>query len=198
VPSVGRRSGHGDTRTGIIEVARVQFAENGYNQSTLRAIARRAGVDPALIHHYFADKAQLFIETIQLPPDPYEAEQESSPPGQLFEGAQLVERFLAQCEDGNDANSSNSFLLMVQAVSSSPEVATAVREFLADRLRLHRPEECDPTVWQLRRSLVFSHLVGLAWTRYVMRIEPLASAKRAQVAKWAGPSLDAYLYGELA
>ena len=198
MPGVGRRSGHVDTRAEILDVARAVFAEEGYNQSTLRAIARRAGVDPALIHHYFADKAQLFIETMQLPADPYQIQQESSPSGQAFRGERVIERFLAQWEDSEDGAGSSSFLLMVQAVSSSPEVATSVREFLADRLRLHGPDGEDPAIWQRRRSLVSSQLVGLAWTRYVMRIEPLASAKRAEVARWAGPTLDNYLYGELA
>jgi hypothetical protein len=63
---------------------------------------------------------------------------------------------------------------------------------------LHGPEGEDPAIWQRRRALVSSQLVGLAWNRYVMRIEPLASAKRADVARWAGPTLDRYLYGELA
>lgn len=197
MPSVGRRSGHVDTRAEILDVARALFAEEGYNHSTLRGIARRAGVDPALIHHYFADKAQLFIETMQLPADPYDVQRESSPPGQPLRGARVVERFLAQWEDDADGEGSSSFLLMVQAVSSSPDVATAVREFLADRLSLHGPKGEDPAIWQRRRSLVSSQLVGLAWTRYVMRIEPLASAKRAAVAKWAGPTIDRYLYGEL-
>lgn len=197
MPGVGRRAGHVDTRAGIVDVARAVFEEEGYNEATLRGIARRAGVDPALIHHYFADKAQLFIETMRLPADPYEVQREVAVPGEPFRGARLIERFLAQWEGDGDGNGSNSFVLMVQAVSSSPEVATSVREFLADRLRLHGPEDEDPAVWQQRRSLVSSQLVGLAWTRYVMRIEPLASAKRAEVARWAGPTLDRYLYGEL-
>ena len=64
----------------------------------MRAVARRAGVDPALVHHYFADKAALFVETMALPVDPREIKEEVEAQG--FSGEVLVERFLAQWERG--------------------------------------------------------------------------------------------------
>ena len=92
----GRRPGGVDTRAEIVHAARAVFAEQGYAEVSMRAIARRAGVDPALIHHYFADKAALFVETMGLPFDPREIKDEVSAEG--FSGELLVERFLAQWE----------------------------------------------------------------------------------------------------
>src|SRR5580704_7988416 len=96
--SRGRRPGNVDTRAEIIEAARSVFVQSGYAAVSLRAVARRAGVDPALIHHYFVDKAALFIEAMALPLDPREIKEAVHADG--FRGERLVERFLAQWERG--------------------------------------------------------------------------------------------------
>jgi AcrR family transcriptional regulator len=197
VVSVGRRPGNVDTRAEIMTAAREVFAEMGYSQATVRGIARRAAVDPALVHHYFTDKARLFVQTMSLPADPYQVKEEASIPNGSTIGERVVERFLAQWEDGGDGPGSASFVAMAQAVTASPAVAKAFREFLAERLRLGDTSDDDPQEWQRRRSLVSSQLIGLGWTRFVMQIEPLASASRVDIASWAGPTVDRYLFGEL-
>jgi AcrR family transcriptional regulator len=174
----GRRPGNVDTRAEIIDAARAVFSEGGYAQASIRAIARRARVDPALVHHYFADKAALFAETMALPADPRRIKDEVEARG--FNGELLVERFLAQWERGG-----------------SPEVADNVRQFVTERVGLHGAPGDDQATRELRRSLVSSQLLGIAWTRYVMRMEPMASASRAQVARWAGPNIDRYALGPL-
>lgn len=190
----GRRPGNVDTRGEIVEAARVAFALLGYDGASLREVARRAGVDSALVHHYFSDKAALFVETMALPRDPRqvaaEAQGESG-----FDGARVVESFLAQWET-EGVEGSPTFVAMAQAMAASPATADAVRQFLAERLIGHwrsgDGEEIDR-----RRSLVSSQLVGLGWARYVMRFEPLASTPRHVVARWVGPTLDRYATGPL-
>ena len=66
----GRRPGNQDTREAIIAAAREAFAEKGYDRASIRAIATGAGVDPALVHHYFGTKDQLFLATVNAPIDP--------------------------------------------------------------------------------------------------------------------------------
>ncbi len=193
--AAGRRPGKAGTRAEIVAAARDVFTANGFNQATLRGIARRASVDPALVHHYFTDKSQLFIETMQLPADPRQVQLAASAPGSSPSGERVVERFLAQWEEGSDGTGSASFVMMAQAVAASAEVANAVREFLAERLPLHGPADENPEMWRRRRALVSAHLFGLGWNRYVMRVEPLASASRAEVARWAGPVIDHYFRG---
>jgi hypothetical protein len=80
------------------------------------------------------------------------------------------------------------FVSIAQAMCTSPAIADAVREFLADRIWTHKGEGNDA-----RRALVASQLMGLAWVRYVLRLEPLASAPVDEVAALIGPTLDRYM-----
>src|ERR1700733_13407412 len=176
VVPTGRRPGNSTTREEIL------------------AAARRSHVDPALVPHYFTDKAPLFMHTMQLPMDPRRVAETARGDGS-FNGERVVEGFLAQWEHGPKPYT--AFVPLAQAMCASTEVADAVREFLAERLPAHGPAGEDPALSRRRRSLVSSQLVGLAWTRYVVRMEPLASASRAEVAAWAGPTIDRYARGEL-
>src|ERR1700722_4351025 len=115
----GRRPGKVDTRAEIVTAARAAFAELGYAGASMRGIARRAGVDPALVHHYFADKAALFVETMALPIDPPHGKEGVDVAG--FSGERLVERFLAQWEQGEGPGSS-AFVGLAQAMAASVEV----------------------------------------------------------------------------
>jgi AcrR family transcriptional regulator len=187
----GRRPGAQDTRLLIIEAARAEFSDRGYAAATIRQVAARAGVDPALVYHYFTDKAGLFVASLDLPADP-RAVQEQARQGGL-DGARIVERFLAQWEDGV-SEPGQPFVTLAQAMSSSPEVATAVRQFLSERVWARVPGP-DDEVTRTRTALVSAHLLGLAWARYIVRMEPIASASRAQVAGWAGPTIEGYITG---
>ena len=90
-----------------------------------------------------------------------------------------------------------SFVSLVQAVSASPSAADALREFLIDRVWSRTGIDQDPDEREIRRALFSSQLNGMAFTRYVLRLEPLASARPEQVAAWIGPTLDRYAYGPL-
>jgi AcrR family transcriptional regulator len=190
----GRRPGNVDTRAEIVAAARAAFAEEGYAEASMRGIARRAQVDPALVHHYFSDKAALFVETMALPIDPREIKAEVEARG--FSGERLIERFLAQWERDGESGSAQ-FVGLAQAMVASPDVADNVRQFVAERIRLHGAPGDDEATQEMRRSLVSSQLLGIAWNRYVMRMEPMASASRAEVARWAGPTIDRYASGQL-
>ena len=192
-PRVGRRPGKADTRAEIVRAAHACFGELGFNGASIRSIAQRAGVDPALVHHYFADKADLFVEAMELPGDPQKvahAAKHARDDG-TFDGATLVEHFLEQWEPAEEGLGSTSFVAMVQAVASSPEAADSMREFLTARLGPAHLGGDEATAAK-RQSLVSTQLIGLGWTRYVLRLEPLASATRAEAARWVGPTIDRY------
>jgi AcrR family transcriptional regulator len=187
---VGRRQGDPDTKGMIIDAARAEFLEHGYNAATIRSVARRAQVDPALIYHYFTDKPTLYASTLSLPADPQEIMREvqvspSSP------GARLVAGFLAQWETVPE-DPGRAFVTMVQAISSSPEAARSLREFLIDRVWTPLAED-EEARW--RTTVISSQLMGLAWNRYVMRAEPLASATLQDVAERIGPVLETMMFG---
>jgi AcrR family transcriptional regulator len=189
----GRRPGGPDTRSAIVDAARVEFAERGYSAATIRQVARRAAVDPALVYHYFTDKAGLFVASINLPADPRQVQHRAR--GARLDGARIVDAFLAQWEDGT-TEPGQSFVTLTQAMSSAPEVARALREFLTERVWAHRDNADDESV-ALMTSLVSSQLLGVAWARYVIRMEPIASAPRSQVAAWIGPIIEACITGQL-
>jgi AcrR family transcriptional regulator len=187
----GRRPGDPDTKGTIVDAARAEFLERGYAAPTIRSIARRAGVDPALIYHYFDDKPTLYIATLQIPVDPLHIlrEIQDTPTSQ---GARLVASFLAQWESGA-GEPGQAFVNMAQAMSSSPEAARGLREFLADRVWTPLAEDGQGR-WHT--AVVSSQLMGLAWNRYVMRVEPLASAPLLEVAERFGPALERLMFDD--
>lgn len=190
MPRVGRRPGNVDTRAEIVDAARACFATHGFNGTSIRHVAQQAGVDPALVHHYFADKGELFVAAMGMAGDPRKVA-EAAADGWGVSGEALVERFLAQWELDEGSTESPTFVAMVQALSASVEAAESMRDFLIARLGEFHPGEGELSAQ--RQALVSSQLVGLGWTRYVMRFEPVASADRAEVARWVGPTIDRYL-----
>ncbi len=183
----GRRPRGADTRTEILDAARQAFAEEGYEHSSVRGIARRAGVDPALVHHYFGDKARLFVEILHLTRDPRAGVDDMHATGGVT-GARIVRNFLAGWEGGtDDEGPGGRFATVVEAVASSPRAADALREFLEERVwsRVAEPPRS--------RALITAQLFGLAWTRYVLRVEPVASADPEELAVWVGATIDTLL-----
>ena len=192
MPRPGRRQGDPRTRDTIVDAAREEFLERGYTATTIRSVARRAEVDPALVYHYFTDKATLYGSTLSLPADPRQilndVRTESASPG-----VRLVEGFLTQWEAG-PGQPGQSFVNQVQAMSSSPEAARGLREFLMDRVWAQLAEGDEAARW--RTVAVSSELVGLAWNRYIVRMEPLASASPREVAQHVGPALERLMFGD--
>jgi AcrR family transcriptional regulator len=187
----GRRQGESRTRETIIDAARAEFLERGYTATTIRSVARRAEVDPALIYHYFNDKPTLYTSTLNLPADPRQIMNDAHASA-TSPGARLVAAFLAQWETG-PGQPGQSFVNVVQAMSSSPEAARSVREFLIDRVWAQLANGDEAARW--RTMLISSELIGLAWNRYIVRAEPLASASLQEVAEQVGPALERLMFG---
>jgi AcrR family transcriptional regulator len=196
VNAVGRRPGNVDTRGEIVDAARRVFASKGYDGASLRAVAREAGVDPALVHHYFDGKATLFVAAMALPFDPRSVKEHASRTADTA-GASVIEGFLTMWDRAEGSGS--SFASCVAAMATSPSVADAMREFVTERIWGVPPPVAGESEAALRRrhSLVSSQLMGLALTRYIMRVPPVSTATPKQIGRWAGPTLDRYMHGEL-
>jgi AcrR family transcriptional regulator len=190
----GRRPGNVDTRAQIVASARRVFAAHGYDGASLRAVARDAGVDAALVHHYFDGKADLFLAANGLPFDPRAVKHhvEGEVPG-TFTGALVVEGFLTMWDQAERQGS--TFASCVSAMAASLEVAEAMRQFVHDRVWSLNPRRQgeDDELWQRRTTLVSSQLMGLAFIRYLLRVPPMSTASPAEVARWVGPTLDHYV-----
>ena len=187
---VGRRPGKADTRNEIIQAAKQVFAEEGYDGTSLRAVARAAGVDPALVHHYFDGKADLFVSAMALPFDPREVKEHAEGPGQP--GPETVEGFLTMWDKAEGTGS--SFTSCLAAMASSPNVADAMREFVSERVwRARPPVEGESEAMAKRRTaMISSQLMGLAFIRYVLRVPPVSTASPKEIGRWAGPTLHRY------
>lgn len=208
----GRRPGKRDTRAEIVEAARAGFAEEGYERVSLRAVAARAGVDPALVHHYFAGgKAELFAAAMQDDPDaglildrvstgmhwPLDAPP-VDPESLRGMGAGVVANFVDMWDHAEDAGIPSHFITFIQAASSSPESAAAVRDFLAQRIWSHLSDgDRSPEEMSVRRTLIASQLMGLGFARYVLCLEPVVSASAEQLGAWVGPTVDRYINGPI-
>jgi AcrR family transcriptional regulator len=199
VSAVGRRPGNADTRGEIVEAAKRVFAVKGYDGTSLRAVAREAAVDPALVHHYFDGKASLFVAAMALPFDPRVVQERSSAAAAPPEspGAEVVTGFLTMWDRAEGTGS--SFAACVAGMAASTSVADAMREFVAERVWNNHPvrEGESTATTRQRRALVSSQLMGLAFTRYILRVPPVSTATPRQIGRWAGPTLDRYIAGPI-
>ena len=189
MPRTGRRPGIGGTRDKILAAARARFGEEGYDGATIRGIASAAGVDPAMVPHYFGSKEGVFLAAVEFPIDPAVFIPRLLEPGLDGLGERLVSFFLETW----DSPAGGSLLALIRSVVSSDLAADLMREFvtrevlgrLAVAIKLDHP--------QLRAGLVATQLVGLAMLRYVIKVESLAGASRGELARWIGPSIQRYL-----
>jgi AcrR family transcriptional regulator len=200
--AAGRRPGNVDTKSEIVEAAKRVFAAKGYDGASLRAVAREAEVDPALVHHYFDGKAALFVAAMALPFDPraipvHEQAVRSESDMASRPGAMVITAFLSMWDHAEGTGS--SFASCVAGMAASTSVADAMREFVAERVWERSPvnegESGDRT--RQRRALVASQLMGLAFIRYVLRVPPISTTTPEEIASWAGPTLDRYMLGPI-
>ncbi len=190
------RGGSSDARERILAAAAAEFGERGYDGATMRAIAERAAVDPALLHHYFGAKSELFTATVDVPLDPA--------------------RLLPGALDGDLGSAGERLVRLVLTTWDSPSfrergvalVRTAIGNRRATSLlvgfvsreivqrigdRIGEGEDA-----RHRASLIASQILGLIVGRYVLGIEPLASASIDRIVADVGPTVQHYLTGDLA
>jgi AcrR family transcriptional regulator len=179
----------------VLAAARECFAERGFEGSTIRAIAAAAGVDPALVHHYFGSKEDLFVAAVEAPVDPADLLPEVLAGGQDALGENVLRLFLRVW----DGPMQPAGLALVRSATGSDHRARLLREFLVARVlrRVVGTLDVSPAEREARGALVASQLAGLIMTRYVLHLEPLASASAESLVAAFGPTLQRYLTGEV-
>ncbi|GAB3885939.1 TetR family transcriptional regulator [Terrabacter terrigena] len=186
----GRRPGGEDTRSAIIDAARKSFAAKGYDKTSLRGIAREAGVDPALVHHYFDGKAALFAETLDVPVNPAELIERITTGDVDRLGWRIVETFLGVWEP---AERRDALVALVRSSMTSEEAARMLREFLGREVFGRIAASTGAPDPQLRGALAASQMIGLVVARYVIKVPALAEATREQLVERIGPVLQHHL-----
>jgi AcrR family transcriptional regulator len=180
----------------VLAAARAAFAERGFDGATIRGIATAAGVDPALVHHYFGTKDQLFLAAVEAPADPADLLPEVLAAGRDELGAAVVRTLLRAWEGPMQS----AGLALVRSAVGNAWTAKLLREFLVTQVlrRVMATLDLPRAERDARGALVASQLIGLVMARYVLRVEPLASASPESLVAAVGPTVQHYLTGDVA
>ncbi|KRC65907.1 hypothetical protein ASE12_14740 [Aeromicrobium sp. Root236] len=174
-----------DRRAAILDAARAKFAAQGFSGTSMRAIARDAGVDVSLISHYFGDKAGLLVATMELPVNPVEKIAlviEDGPDGMA---ERLLQTFLEAWDPHRDIFSSMYRTTLGTDDSQAPMLQLAREVLISSLLGVLEGDDRE-----LRASLVAGQLIGMATLRYVIRMPPLADASIDDVVRLYGPAMQ--------
>ncbi|MEU6243680.1 TetR family transcriptional regulator [Streptomyces sp. NPDC047024] len=196
----GRRRGRpprtesGDTRDRILAAAREEFSERGYEKTSVRGIAKAAGVDSALVHHYFGTKDQIFEAAVTVSFAPALAAPDAIVEGPLDTVGERFTRFVFGIWE-NPATRAPLLAIVRSAVNN--EAAAAVFRRLVAAQLLHRiAGRIGGPDAELRAELAAAQLVGTAMLRYVIKVEPLASADVERIVARLAPVVQGHLTGE--
>jgi AcrR family transcriptional regulator len=178
-------------RQRIIDAARERFMRDGYEGATVRAIAADAGVDVAMVYYFFDSKEGLFTAaTLTGPEHPLHQLATLLDAGTEQIGPRLVRRFLEHWEEGAVFE---PFLTLWRSAAIHPQARKVLHDSLAGPIAKRVAAEFGVADAELRVELVASHLAGLAFARYQLKIEPLASTAIDDLVAWLGPTVQRYL-----
>ncbi|MFJ1763998.1 TetR family transcriptional regulator [Amycolatopsis sp. NPDC088138] len=184
----GRRPGQTETREKILDAARHRFAELGYDGATVRGIAADAGVNAALLHHFFGSKQQLFAASMNLPVNPADLVPAILTGPRSGLGERLVRAFLGvwAAPEGR-----TPFLAMLRAAATNEQVAVMMRQFIERAVLAEVARALD--VPKVRVAGIAAQMIGLALLRYVIKLPPLADADDEEIVALLAPVAQYYL-----
>ncbi|MFD4142168.1 MULTISPECIES: TetR family transcriptional regulator [unclassified Streptomyces] len=174
----------------ILDAARTEFAERGYDKTTMRGIAKAAGVDAALVHHYFGTKDDVFAAAIEVSFEPTLVVPQILGQGKEGIGERLARFFIGVWE--NPATRA-PLLAIIRSALTHEAAAKVLRGFVLRRLLERVAAELDVPDPRFRAELAASHMVGIAILRYLIEVEPLASADPEEIVAMVAPTLQRYL-----
>jgi AcrR family transcriptional regulator len=191
----GRRPGNQDTREAILTAAREAFAERGFDGASIRAIAAGAGVDPALVHHYFGNKDQLFLAALRVPINPADVLEDVLAGGTADVGERIICTLLSVW----DSPAGSAVIAAVRSAVANDAMSKVLRQFIVDRLVRGALVRLGvaPAEAPLRATLVASQMAGLVMVRYILKAEPMASQSPDAIAAAIGPTIQRYITGPI-
>jgi AcrR family transcriptional regulator len=192
MPPIGRRPGNPATRQVVLDTARRMFADAGYDKTSVRDIAAGAGVDPALIRHYFGSKVELFRATMGWPFAPAQVAAQIAGGDRGEMGARLARVFFGVWEQ---PDTRAPLLAILRGAATHEESATLVRQFIQGQLYRQMADELAGPDADLRIDLAMSQLLGIAYLRHILRVEPIASTPVEDLIARVAPALTAHLVG---
>lgn len=190
----GRPAGGGNTREVVLDAARRLFTERGFDGASLRAIAAEAGVDPGMVRHFFGDKDGLFRAVVSFPMDPAVVLPELLAPGPEGLGERIARMFFSVWEGELGPS---PFVAIMRSAASHEESAALLRDYASRQIVGRIAAALDHPQAELRTTLAASQLIGLGWARYVVKLEPLASAEPEVLIKAVAPTIQRYITGDV-
>ncbi|MGW5334257.1 TetR/AcrR family transcriptional regulator [Streptomyces bauhiniae] len=188
------RAESGDTRDRILGAAREEFSERGYEKTSVRGIAKAAGVDSALVHHYFGSKERVFEAAVSVAFAPALAAPDAIAEAPLDSVGERLTRFVLGVWE-NPATRM-PLLAIVRSAVNNDTAAAVFRRLIAAQLLGRIAGRLDVPDAELRVELAAAQLVGTAMLRYVIKVEPLASADVERIVAGLAPVVQGHLTGE--
>ncbi|MBF8186559.1 TetR family transcriptional regulator [Nonomuraea sp. K274] len=187
----GRRPGAADTRGEILAAARRVFAEKGFDRATVRGIAREAEVDPALVHHYFSTKEGMFAAAMRLPINPEEVLTLLLEGGPREEIGERMVRLLLRATASPETR--EPMVALLRSAMTNEQAAAMFRGFITNALLNQVADALG--VPHLRIEAAFAQMFGVVMGRYVLKLEPLASATHDELVELLAPTVQRYFTG---
>jgi AcrR family transcriptional regulator len=180
-----------DTRDRILTAAREEFSERGYEKTSVRGIAKAAGVDSALVHHYFGTKEQVFEAAVEVAFSPALKMRDVVLEGPLEGAGERMTRFVFGLWENPVTR--KPLLAIIRSAVNNEAAAAVFRRLVATQLMRRIAGELDAPDAELRAELAAAQLVGVAMMRYVIRIEPVASADVELIIARVAPVVQGHL-----
>jgi AcrR family transcriptional regulator len=195
VPVRGRRPlGSPDARQAVLAAATELFAELGFERTTMRAVAARAGVDPALIYHYFGDKDGLLVAALQPPTDDATVFAGLADEADRA-GEELVRRLISLWEDRPEVREQMAAILRTGL--SHDRASRLLRDILSSFILAALGDVLAGDRRELRAALIGSQIGGLMLARYILKVPGAAAASSEDLVQAVGPTVQRYLTGDI-
>ncbi|MEC4016852.1 TetR/AcrR family transcriptional regulator [Streptomyces sp. H27-D2] len=177
-------------RERILLAARAEFAARGYDKTSIRGIAKSADVDPALVHHYFGTKEQIFAAAIEVSFEPALKAADVMAAGPDGAGERLARYFFGIWEN---PVTRAPLLAVIRSALTHETAAAVLRGFVLRRMLSQVAADLEVPNPKFRAELAASQMIGVAILRYVLRVEPLASVDIEEIIEMVAPTLQRYL-----
>ncbi|WP_374118299.1 MULTISPECIES: TetR/AcrR family transcriptional regulator [unclassified Streptomyces] len=187
------RAESADTRDRILDAAREEFSERGYDKTSVRGIAKSAGVDSALVHHYFGTKEQVFEAAVEVAFAPVLKGRQAVLDAPLEEVGERMTRMILGLWENPVTRA--PLLAIVRSAVNNETAAGVFRRLVAGQLLRRIAGRLDLPDAELRAELAAAQLVGIAMIRYVIKVEPLASADAERIVERVAPVVQGHLTG---
>jgi AcrR family transcriptional regulator len=173
-----------------LSAARELFADKGYDGASIRAIARGADVDPALVHHFFGTKEALFVAAVEFPVNPAEVLPYVFGGPREGIGRRMAQTFL---REWGRPEARGALISLLRSSMTNEQAAELLRQFVSAAILARVGERLDVPL--VRIEAAAAQMLGVAFLRYVLQVEPIASVSDEELIELVGPTLQRYFDG---